>query len=275
MHVVSIDHITLRSRVGSLFILTALAALGFGCGENTGSSAPSAAPTTALGQPTDPNQPPPGHVFITVAASSLPAGATVTGGGQMLGMTPLTVRVPVPVAQPGQAQTFQFTFQLPGYQPATISASPINSTITLNAALAPIEVASSGSGSTPSPPDDDDAGDDTRESFTVRGPAGGAIYDRHTTTSTARVTRACVIASLRVNIQGNHTYNSDLGVTLSGPDGTVYPLQNRESRTPFRVHTVRRAAGRPSQGAWTLAIADLANADSGNLRGWTMTVRCR
>lgn len=269
MHVVSIANIT-RSRVGSFFILFALAIVGSGCGENTGSPAPSPAPTAALGQPVDPNQPPPGHVFITVAASSLPAGATVTGGGQMLGMTPLTVRVPVPVAQPGQAQTFQFTFQLPGYQPATISASPINSTITLNAALAPIQVASA-----PSSPSEDDAEDDARESFTVRGPPGGAIYDRHTTTSTVRVARACVIASLRVNIQGNHTYNSDLGVTLSGPDGTVYPLQNRESRTPFRVHTVRRAAGRPSQGAWTLAIADMANADSGNLRGWTMTVRCR
>jgi hypothetical protein len=191
----------------------------------------------------------------------------------MLGMTPLTVRVPVPEARPGETQAFQFTFQLPGYQPATISASPINHTITLNAALAQMDAVQAGN--VASDANEDDASDDGRQSFTVRGPSGGAIYDNHTTTSTIRVAQSCVIGSLRVDINGTHTFNSDLGVSLRGPDGTAYPLQNRESRTPFRVHTVRRAAGRPSQGAWTLAIADMAGADSGNLRGWSMTVRCR
>ncbi len=257
-------------RVGILCASWVAVMVGCGSGESGGVT-PAPAPATALQQPSDPNQPPPGHVFITVAASSLPPGATVTGGGQMLGMTPLTVRVPVPMAAPGETQTFQFTFQLPGFQPATISASPINSTITLNAALAPVTAVSE----EPAETNEGDASDDTNQSFTVRGASGGAIYDNHTTTSTIRVGRSCVMGSLRVDINGNHTFNADLGVSLRGPDGTVYPLQNRESRTPFRAHTVRRAAGRSSQGTWTLSIADMARADSGNLRGWSMTVRCR
>lgn len=216
---------------------------------------------------------PPGQVLITVAASSSPQGATVTGGGQMLGLTPFTTQVPIPAAQPGETQTFQFTFQLPGFQPATVSASPINNTITLNAALAPMVAATGAVDPTTgqaTPPDTGGGG-----TFTVRGPAGGRIWDNHTTTSAARVEQSCVIRSLSVDINGSHTYNSDLVVSVRGPDGTNYQLQSHASRNPFRTHAVRRAAGHPSQGVWTLAIADTVGADSGELRGWSMTVRCR
>ncbi len=39
--------------------------------------------------------------------------------------------MPAPTA--GETQTFEFTFQLPGYQPTTVTASPVNNTINLNA----------------------------------------------------------------------------------------------------------------------------------------------
>lgn len=215
-------------------------------------------------------QAPPGQVLITVAASSMPQGATVTGGGRMLGRTPFTAQVPIPAPRPGETQTFQFTFQLPGYQPATLSASPINNTITLNTTLAPMTVAAA-----PPPGTAGTQGGPAGPSFTVRGPAGGAIRDYRVTSSSARVEQSCVIDELTVDIDGNHTYFSDLIVSLRGPDGTSYQLQSRASRNPFRNHTVRRAAGHPTAGTWTLSINDQAGADSGNLRGWTMAVRCR
>lgn len=218
---------------------------------------------------------PPGQVMITVSASSMPQGATVTGGGRMLGRTPFTAQVPIPLATPGQTQTFQFTFQLPGYQPATVSASPINNTITLNATLAPVLAAPGAV--------DPSAGTTTAAAgATAQGPRivahgspGGAIYDMHTTTSTARVDQQCVIADLDVEVEGTHSYFSDLAISLRGPDGTSYQLHGHTVRNPFREHSVRRAAGHSSQGQWTLSVADTVRADSGQLRGFTLTIQCR
>ena len=188
----------------------------------------------------------------------------------MLGRTPFTTQVPIPIATPGQTQTFQFTFQLPGYQPATISASPINNTITLNATLAPM-VATTGAVDPTTGTTTGATGPEIR----VRGGEGGRIYDMHTTTSTARVTQECTIGELDVDIDGNHTYFGDLVVSLRGPDGTSYQLQSRGSRNPFRTHSVRRAEGRQAQGAWTVSVADQVQADSGQLRGFTLILRCR
>jgi hypothetical protein len=238
------------------------------CGGN--SAPPPPPPQGTGGAGTTQMAVPPGQVLVTVAASSAPPGATVTGGGRLLGRTPFTTQVPIPAPTPGQTQTFQFTFQLPGYQPTTISASPINNTITLHTALPPMAG---------TPPVDPTTGlpgtGGAGGSFTVRGPPGGAIYDMHTTTSSTRVDQQCVINTLTVDIDGNHTYHSDLVVSLRGPDGEGYTLQSRTGRNPFRSHTVRRAAGHTSQGTWTLSIADQVGADSGFLRGWRLSIRCR
>src|SRR5690348_13169237 len=80
-----------------------------------------------------PAQPPSSQITINVTASSNPSGAHVTGGGRSLGNTPLQVDVPVPPPQPGQTQSFQFTFTMPGYEPQTITATPVNNTISIAA----------------------------------------------------------------------------------------------------------------------------------------------
>lgn len=230
------------------------------------------APTTA----TAPTTPPPGQVMIVIAASSTPQGAVVSGGGQMLGRTPFTTQVPIPAPQPGETQAFQFTFVLPGYEPVTLTASPVNQTITLNATMRPVGAPDpTAGGGTPDPTAGGGGGGGGGGRFTVRGPAGGRIYDNHTTTSTARATQDCNIASLSIDIDGNHTYFSDLVLTLQGPDGTRYPLQSHERRNPFRRYTIGRARGHRSGGAWTVAIADTVGADSGNFTGWSMTVQCQ
>lgn len=291
----------MRTRRTQFAAVLVVLALGCGGGEAPATGATGAPPTatppvgtppvgTPPGAPPGPAALPPGTVMVTVSAASTPAGATVTGGGTLLGRTPFVTSVPVPAPTPGVAQSFEFTFQFPGYNPTTITASPTNGTITLNAVLAPATVAgvpgvppgTPGMGVVPPgtpvgagvvPPGTGGmAPPGTR--FTIRGSGGGRIYDYHTTTATAEVPTACRIRDLRVDINGNHTFHSDLEVRLTAPDGTTFSLQNHNRRNPFRTHTVTRARGHMSNGRWVLAIEDSVGADSGNLSSFELQFTC-
>ncbi|MBZ0117908.1 MAG: proprotein convertase P-domain-containing protein, partial [Sandaracinaceae bacterium] len=180
---------------------------------------------------------------------------------------------PVPAPTPGQLQTFAFTFQMQGYQPATINASPVNNTITITAALAPMIVQDQ----------QQQVGPDTQvpipvgggRVLNVTGGGGGPIFDNHTTTGSANVDEACTIADLRVRLSGNHSFYRDLIVTLRGPGGQNYSLQRQSQQNPFRSYAVSRARGRSAQGRWVLAIEDTLRQDSGQLRAWSMTITCQ
>lgn len=187
----------------------------------------------------------------------------------MLGTTPFTTQVPVPAAGPGETQTFQFTFTLPGFQATTITASPVNNTISLNAVLAsatPVAtVVPTGGGLPPT---------STGGSMRVHGVGGGPIFDYHTTTASASVSSPCVIRTLRVDLEGRHTFNRDLVVSLRAPDGQSFSLQSHSSRSPFRTHTVTRARGHLALGVWTVSIQDTVGADSGVLGSFDMQLDC-
>lgn len=253
-------------------ILLALTIVASACSGGGGATPapPSAAtppPTTGAAPPTVVAAPP-GQVMVTVAAASTPPGATVTGGGQVLGTTPFTSQVPVPAPNPGETQTFQFTFTLPGYQPTTLTASPVNNTISLNAVLASAMPAV--------PPPTGGTLPPTTGGGTMRvhGIGGGPIFDYHTTTATANVGSPCVIRALHVSLDGRHTFPRDLEVTLRGPDGETYSLQRHSSRSPFRSHSVTRARGHLAMGLWTVSIADTVGADGGALTGFDMELEC-
>jgi len=226
----------------------------------------------------EPAEVPGDQVLISVSASSQPVGASVTGGGALLGQTPFTTQVPVPRPQPGQAQSFEFTFQLPGYQSQTITASPVNNTLTLNVLLQP-DVPVAVVGTEPGgeqPGVTQVAGTGTPgQVFTVRSRGGGPITDFSQARATATVPTGCVMGGLSIDIDGSHSYFTDLAVSLEGPDGTNYSIQRRGRANPFRTHTVRRARGHASAGNWVLTVADQVQADSGSLRGFTMTVTCQ
>jgi subtilisin-like proprotein convertase family protein len=83
------------------------------------------------------------------------------------------------------------------------------------------------------------------------------------------------MGGLSIDIEGTHTYFTDLAVSLEGPDGTSYSIQRRGRANPFRTHTVRRARGHASAGEWVLSIADQVGQDSGALRGFSMTITCQ
>jgi hypothetical protein len=227
------------------------------------------------GAPAPPQAAAPGQGMVTVIANSNPPGALVTGGGRVLGTTPLTQQVPVPAPLPGQTQTFPFTFTLDGYQPATLQASPVNGTISITAALAPMVQPQAVPGAPGQEPGQTPPSGGEPQEFTVRGRGGGPIFDNHTTRGAATVRQDCVIDRLRVRLRGSHTYYGDLHITLTGPDGRTYSLARGGRQNPFRTHVVSRARGRRSQGQWRLAVADRLNADSGNLDGWTLQFLCR
>ncbi|MGE0791142.1 MAG: proprotein convertase P-domain-containing protein [Sandaracinaceae bacterium] len=216
---------------------------------------------------------PPGQVMVTVTANSTPPGATVTGGGRELGVTPLQTQVPIPAPQAGQVQTFAFTFALAGYQPATINASPANNQITITAALAPmttpVEVGGDGDGEGDGEDGEDGPG------FRVNGRGGGPIFDNHTTTGQATVSQACLIDTATLRLSGTHSYYGDLYITLRDPSGNSYTIARGGRSNPFRSHRVRRASGRQAQGTWSLAIEDRLAQDSGILRAWSLSFTCR
>jgi subtilisin-like proprotein convertase family protein len=109
----------------------------------------------------------------------------------------------------------------------------------------------------------------------VTGRGGGRIYDYHTTSATAMVNEPCVVQAMTVTIRGNHTYYSDLTVSISGPMGQRATLQRRRRRNPFRTYTVTRALGTQAQGMWRVSIRDTVGADSGHLNGFTMHLTCQ
>lgn len=257
-------------------VCAAAACLILGCGAEEDDTPPPPPPTATApvqGQPYLPlHGTAPGQVMVTVVANSTPAGSNVTGGGRPLGTTPLQTQVPIPVPRPGEVQTFAFTFNLDGYRPATINASPVNNTITISAALAPAVQAQEVGGGDGLSEDDGVSGEDT---LTVTGQGGGPIWDNHTTTGHATVSQDCLIDRLRVRLDGTHTYFGDLHISLRDPNGNRYSLASGGRRNPFRTHTVRRASGRQARGRWTLSIADRLPQDSGTLRRWSMSIRCR
>lgn len=245
------------------------------CGGDDSDDEPPPPPPQTAAAPV-PAQPaaPPGQVMVTVVANSTPPGATVVGGGRSLGTTPLTAQVPIPAPAPGAApQTFAFNFGLEGYQPATINASPVNNTIQITAALAPLTAPTPVPGD-PAAGGNPAAGGGGRE-VRVSGRGGGPIWDNHTTTGTAAVGQPCMIDTLRVRLSGEHSFFGDLHITLRDPQGHSYSLARGGRQNPFRTHNVRRAAGRQAQGTWRLAIADRLAEDSGILRSWSMTMTCR
>lgn len=141
-------------------------------------------------------------------------------------------------------------------------------------------------------------------------PAGGiAIPDLTTITSTATVSganAADVLAHISVTLNINHTFDSDLVITLVSPGGTRVILSNREggsshdfSNTTFDdvagltanggrgpisngtgpfigTYTSDQAlsafTGGVINGVWTLIVADTAPADVGTLNGWSLTI---
>jgi len=111
-----------------------------------------------------------------------------------------------------------------------------------------------------------------------------AIPDNNSTgiSDTITVPESVSIASLKVGIDIAHTYQGDLRVTLTTPWGALVELHPKgqggnthdlkltydEAMLPA-LSTLR---GRNTQGAWKLAVQDLAAIDTGRLNSWGLDI---
>jgi subtilisin-like proprotein convertase family protein len=111
-----------------------------------------------------------------------------------------------------------------------------------------------------------------------------------------------LVDTLNVTLDIDHTYTSDLTITLIGPDNQSVVLVDREGGSqdnfdettfdntaavsikdavaPFRGHfrpqgRLSDFAGRPANGIWTLQIRDNASRDGGVLHHWSLAITTR
>jgi subtilisin-like proprotein convertase family protein len=87
------------------------------------------------------------------------------------------------------------------------------------------------------------------------------------------------LTSIRVSVEITHTYIGDLQVTLLAPSGKSAVLHARSGAGTKNLSKTYDAASTPAllslageavQGGWTLAVQDLAAADSGQLAKWEL-----
>jgi M6 family metalloprotease-like protein len=110
------------------------------------------------------------------------------------------------------------------------------------------------------------------------------IPDNNTTgaTDTITVNQAALIASFKVLVDIAHTFRGDLRLTLTTPWGTIIELHPKgrggnadDLKVTFDetgVPALATLRGRSAQGAWRLTVQDLASADLGQLKRWSLEI---
>src|SRR5262245_4519672 len=128
---------------------------------------------------------------------------------------------------------------------------------------------------------------------------GQAIRDYGAVVSTLTIRQDPTIRDLNVRVNVSHTYDSDLQITLVGPDGTRVPLFVRRGRSgdnltntvfddeatqgiwqgsaPFAgayrpEYVLSAFDGKSAKGTWKLVVEDTALFDTGRLNGWSLTI---
>ena len=86
------------------------------------------------------------------------------------------------------------------------------------------------------------------------------------------------ISSLAVTVDIEHSYRGDLRVVLTRDDGVEAILSDRHGGSEDNIQetfTVSEFNGTDAAGTYTLSVVDTANADTGNLNGWSLDItRC-
>jgi subtilisin-like proprotein convertase family protein len=97
---------------------------------------------------------------------------------------------------------------------------------------------------------------------------------------TITVAEAKIIAGIKVGVDITHPYRGDLRVTLTTPWGVVVELHPKNEggsaddlKTTYdeaSLPALSTLRGRGTQGAWRIAVQDLAPADVGRLNRWSL-----
>ncbi|SFG14283.1 proprotein convertase P-domain-containing protein [Neptunomonas qingdaonensis] len=94
-------------------------------------------------------------------------------------------------------------------------------------------------------------------------------------------TKVFGLSAITVSVDISHTYIGDLRVSLISPSGSVVPLHDRtggsanDLQVDFDISSVPgllALTGEPVKGEWALHVQDLALADRGRLKGWSLDI---
>ncbi len=132
-----------------------------------------------------------------------------------------------------------------------------------------------------------------RLEMAVEAPSGGVIEDRTETSltipdsevagviSTLNQTQAGEVRDIVVGVDIEHTYIGDLQVELVAPSGFSILLHDREGEWRNNIQRSYDISSTPSlqgmigqsiAGEWQLRVRDLAQADLGRLKGWSLKI---
>ena len=132
---------------------------------------------------------------------------------------------------------------------------------TADFALSPSSTGGTGGGGTP-------------EQFTQTRSPSLAISDNTTVSDAITVADSGTATSVTVAVDVTHTYIGDLKIDLVAPDGTTKTVHSRSGGGTDDIDQTYTPdfEGESIAGTWTLRISDNANADSGTLNDWTLTI---
>jgi subtilisin-like proprotein convertase family protein len=100
-------------------------------------------------------------------------------------------------------------------------------------------------------------------------------------TDVININGAGTVASLKIDLNVAHTYIGDLIIKIISPRGTSVVLHNRNGGSADNINKtydlqntplLSTFNGEPASGNWTLALADVASADTGKINSWTLHV---
>jgi subtilisin-like proprotein convertase family protein/subtilisin family serine protease len=89
------------------------------------------------------------------------------------------------------------------------------------------------------------------------------------------------LSSITVSLELTHTYIGDLRVTLISPSGTPVLLHDRDGGSANDIHAdydiqsvpaLHALTGEPVEGDWFLHVQDMAAADRGRLKNWSLEI---
>ncbi|MDQ3266567.1 MAG: proprotein convertase P-domain-containing protein [Myxococcota bacterium] len=101
-----------------------------------------------------------------------------------------------------------------------------------------------------------------------------AIQDLTTTTSTVEFTDDVNVDQLSLNLDLGHSFRGDLRVTVVSPSGKAAVVHNRQGGSADDLtgsFDLSAFKGEQAKGTWTLKVEDLAKADTGTLKSWSLS----
>lgn len=158
----------------------------------------------------------------------------------------------------------------------TLTVKDLRAANTGTLSSATLTVHGSGGSTTPPPPPPPPPASNTKTFTSTDVPK--SIPDNNTTgiTSVNNVTATGKVTALTVSCNITHPYKGDLKVTLISPAGTQVVIHNRSGGSADNVVISNLSLSnfntQTAAGTWKLKVQDLAAADVGTLKAWSLTI---